>query len=557
MYQSVENISIERRFVNLSSRQVHYRVSGSGPILVLLHQSPTSSAEMASVIEQFSDEFTVIAPDTPGFGLSDFVDDIKPDITEYAEALKEFLDALAIDKACFYGFHTGAIIATELARLYPDLCNVVVVNGLVVLEPEEEEEILAHYTKWFSPTPEGGQMPWIWSRIRDQLIFFPWFKKEASSRMALDLPPPEFLQPYVLDLVRSNAESQTAYKAAFLYPSRDRIKQLKIPTYLINYEGDPIADHPKRLDNLPENVVIELLPDPIAVEQRSRDIFKEHSVNNGEIKISSSVDLESGKQGFVPTTYGPLYYCSEGEDKENIVLVLHDLGESSKSSRRYSEGIKNASLKLMIDLPGHGETGPSHLSNYSPQSMARMIREALKNLKVERISVLAVGGSLPIALRLAESRELSVDRLAALDPWFLNDQEKEEFKESYIPDITPTSYGEHLLKAWYFARDSELYFPWYKSQVSSALGRLPDIEAESVHNKAIELLKGGDRLQLVTNDLLGYDFEEDLINLSMDLTVLTWQGNLRDVFASRMAKINDRIIFKSLPENRNEWTIEI
>ena len=202
MYQSVENISIERRFLNLSSRQVHYRVSGSGPILVLFHQSPTSSAEMASVIEQFSDEFTVIAPDTPGFGLSDFVDDIKPDITEYAEALKEFLDALAIDKACFYGFHTGAIIATELARLYPDLCNVVVVNGLVVLEPEEEEEILAHYTKWFSPTPEGGQMPWIWSRIRDQLIFFPWFKKEASSRMALDLPPPEFLQPYVLDLVR-------------------------------------------------------------------------------------------------------------------------------------------------------------------------------------------------------------------------------------------------------------------------------------------------------------------------------------------------------------------
>ena len=64
-------------------------------------------------------------------------------------------------------------------------------------------------------------------------------------------------------------------------------------------------------------------------------------------------------------------------------------------------------------------------------------------------------------------------------------------------------------------------------------------------------------MQLVTNDLLGYDFEEDLINLSMDLTVLTWQGNLRDVFASRMAKINDRIIFKPLPENRNEWTIEI
>ena len=64
MYQSIENLSIQRHFVNLGSRQVHYRMSGSGPVLILLHQSPTSSAEMASVIEDLSDEFTVIAPDT-------------------------------------------------------------------------------------------------------------------------------------------------------------------------------------------------------------------------------------------------------------------------------------------------------------------------------------------------------------------------------------------------------------------------------------------------------------------------------------------------------------
>ncbi|GIT36203.1 MAG: hypothetical protein Ct9H300mP6_00710 [Gammaproteobacteria bacterium] len=60
---------------------------------------------------------------------------------------------------------------------------------------------------------------------------------------------------------------------------------MKIPTYLINYEGDPIADHPKRLDNLPENVVIELLPDPIAVEQRSRDIFKNTLQTMGRSKF--------------------------------------------------------------------------------------------------------------------------------------------------------------------------------------------------------------------------------------------------------------------------------
>ena len=330
MYQSIENLSIQRHFVNLGSRQVHYRMSGSGPVLILLHQSPTSSAEMATVIENLSDEFTVIAPDTPGFGLSDFIDGIEPDISQYAQALKEFLDALEINKACFYGFHTGAIIATEIARLYPELCNAVVVNGLVVLEREEEADILKHYTKWFEPTPEGSQMSWIWSRIRDQLIFFPWFKKELGNKMSIDLPNPEFLQPYILDLLRSNEASQTAYQAAFLYPSRKRIRELEVPTFLINHEGDPIADHPRRLSNLPNNVVLELLPDPVAVEERSREIFNEYSLNKDYIYNDTSDRLRSG-QGFAPTSHGSIYYSVEGNNVENTVLFLHDLGQSSRA----------------------------------------------------------------------------------------------------------------------------------------------------------------------------------------------------------------------------------
>ena len=93
MYQSLENLSIERRFVTLTDRQVHYRISGDGPPLLLLHQSPTSSAEMATTIEYFADEFTVIAPDTPGFGLSDYREGTPSDITVYAQMVKEFIDA--------------------------------------------------------------------------------------------------------------------------------------------------------------------------------------------------------------------------------------------------------------------------------------------------------------------------------------------------------------------------------------------------------------------------------------------------------------------------------
>ena len=191
MYQSLENLSIERRFVTLTDRQVHYRISGEGPPLLLLHQSPTSSAEMATTIEYFANEFTVIAPDTPGFGLSDYREGTPPDITIYAQMVKEFIDALGLSELCIYGFHTGAIIGAEMARLYPDLCKAVVVNGLWVADKDEVDLILQHYTEWSEPTAEGSQMPWIWSRLRDQLIFFPWFLKEENYRLSLDLPEPE------------------------------------------------------------------------------------------------------------------------------------------------------------------------------------------------------------------------------------------------------------------------------------------------------------------------------------------------------------------------------
>ena len=149
MYQDPESPVIERYFVDLGDRQVHYRLAGSGPPLLLLHQSPASSAEMATELEAFADEFTVIAPDTPGFGLSDPLPDVSGDVslhlTHFVRALEEFLSALGVEKTLIYGFHTGAMLGFEFARLYPERCAAVIVNGLVVCEPAELADLLRNY----------------------------------------------------------------------------------------------------------------------------------------------------------------------------------------------------------------------------------------------------------------------------------------------------------------------------------------------------------------------------------------------------------------------------
>jgi len=565
VYQSLENLSIERRFVTLTDRQVHYRISGEGPPLLLLHQSPTSSAEMATTIEYFADEFTVIAPDTPGFGLSDYKYGTPSDITIYAQMAKEFIDALGLTELCIYGFHTGAIIGTEMARLYPDLCKAVVVNGLWVADKDEVDLILQHYTKWYKPTPEGSQMPWIWSRLRDQLIFFPWFLKEENYRLSLDLPEPEMKQPFVLDLLRTTEEAQTAYKAAFLYPSQERIKEIKTPTFLLNYQGDPIGNHPQRLDTVPDSVEIELLEDPSAVEARAREIFKKFPPAKATIEPQAFVMTEKIKRpkGFVHTAFGPVFYVQEMDrskmdtDTHQSVVFLHDFGASSNATIEISKYCQGSDRRLFIDLPGHGETGMTYLEDYLPNTMATMLADGLKQLNLGKIHLLSMGMSSSIASELSLIDSLQVKQLSFIDPWCPNATEMDSMGDHYAPDLNPSKYGEHLMRAWYFARDGELYFPWYNAKNTNALKREPEIDPEATHRRAVDALKAGGELKRLALDLIGYDVEANLQDIPQNTKVYTWVGNGRESFAERIHEAINGSKLYYLPESKSQWSINL
>ena len=89
---------IDRGFLTLPGRQVHYRRAGSGPPVVLLHQSPKSSEELVPLFLLLAENFTVLAPDTPGYGLSDPI--VSPDadieIDVFADAVAEFFDGMGL-----------------------------------------------------------------------------------------------------------------------------------------------------------------------------------------------------------------------------------------------------------------------------------------------------------------------------------------------------------------------------------------------------------------------------------------------------------------------------
>ena len=221
--------TIEHRFVACGERRVMVRRAGSGPPVVLLHESPRSSAAFIPMIEALAERFTVIAPDTPGYGGSDPLELHRPQIADYADALKEVVDALGLERLALFGRHTGAAIAIEFANRYPAQVSGVVLEGCPAFTPEEMEELVAGYLPPFRPVWDGGHVAWLWSRIRDQFSFFPWNRQGPASRLAIDMPRPSILNRIAMDLLLAGDGYRVAYEAAFRYDGAAAAAAARVP----------------------------------------------------------------------------------------------------------------------------------------------------------------------------------------------------------------------------------------------------------------------------------------------------------------------------------------
>jgi carbonic anhydrase len=74
--------------------RVHYVDEGEGPVLLLLHGNPSWSFLYRDIILRLSGQFRCIAPDLPGFGLSEAVESFCFTAREHARTIVEFIHHL-------------------------------------------------------------------------------------------------------------------------------------------------------------------------------------------------------------------------------------------------------------------------------------------------------------------------------------------------------------------------------------------------------------------------------------------------------------------------------
>ena len=232
--------------LNGSLMQTHYRESGSGEPLVILHPSPMSSAFMVPVMEQIDSLARVIALDTPGYGQSDPLPEPGEGLGQYVAWLVASLDALGLESAGVYGSATGAQIAIEFAKAHPDRTRYLLLENAVHFEDAERAEIMENYFPSLEPSAAGAHLATAW-RMSDALFReFPWYAYAGGDDARV--VPPELVHATAMAYLVAGPDYDRAYRAAFENERAERLLEVSVETEVIRWAGGLLKDYADRFD---------------------------------------------------------------------------------------------------------------------------------------------------------------------------------------------------------------------------------------------------------------------------------------------------------------------
>jgi pimeloyl-ACP methyl ester carboxylesterase len=229
-------MSVRRRYVDTRAGQVHVRVAGEGPAVVLLHWTPASGRMYEPVLAALAARGRrAMAPDLMGYGRSD----PRPGdwtIADFAANVDEALGALDVTDAAVVGGHLSACVAVELALRRP--IAALVLDGC----PLWSAEMRARMAQFVATAPprvaaDGSHRTLAWDRVLGFVREWrPGFVPGDG-----DLP---WVHGLMIDWLETRGAS-SAYAMA-RYDLAERLPRLCVPTLFATADGDPLAPNHER-----------------------------------------------------------------------------------------------------------------------------------------------------------------------------------------------------------------------------------------------------------------------------------------------------------------------
>lgn len=506
---------LTRHLVTVGGRQVLVRRGGSGPPFVLLHESPLSSRSLEWLAEPLAERFTVLALDTPGYGLSDPLPLDRPGIPDYADALACTLDALGVERCAVFGTLTGALIALSFAERHPDRTAAAVLDRLPIFAEADRAELLARYLPPLEPQLDGSHLLWLWQRLVDQYIFWPWYRRERAARVVGDIvPEPAEVHEQVLEVLRAGNGYSAAYAAAFRWPgAAAALTRLRVPTAIVLRSDDALDEHLARLPaGLPACCTVERV-DPATYAAQVGDATLAR-LPQGLVPPPAQRHPAALPDGpaldFATTPEGQLLVRRAGKGGDRPLVLLHRSPGSGAGLLPLARELAAARRVVALDTLGEGGSDRPRSAGLSIADHARVVLAALTDLGIGRFDLYGVREGAAIAVEVALAATDRVGALALEEAGgTLTAAQRARRRACPLAPPPPRADGSHLLAAWSALRDEAEFDPWYERTPAAARRGKP-CGVDELHRRVVELLACGGSAPLVQRAALDWEAEARL-----------------------------------------------
>jgi len=255
---------VRRRYVEGPFGQVHLYETGTPGEgrrpMVCFHQSPLSGRTYDAFMRAMGDRY-MVAPDTPGYGLSDPPPEA-PSIEGYAEAQAAVIDPMTLGEIDVMGVHTGARIAVEFTRRHMDQVKHVVLVGAAVYTEEERAKQRAWTGAALEPTDgsDGSHLVGLWNN---------WAQFRGPG------VTDAMIERYISDSLRNRNVAAFAMKAVFAHHMGAALRALDQPTLVFNVRDDIYEATKRSADCLKQGRVVDLSPTGLwPLETRTAEIVE-------------------------------------------------------------------------------------------------------------------------------------------------------------------------------------------------------------------------------------------------------------------------------------------
>ncbi|WP_425259099.1 alpha/beta fold hydrolase [Rubrivivax sp. RP6-9] len=141
--------------------KVFYREAGdpAAPTVLLLHGFPTSSFMYRDLIPMLADRYHVIAPDMPGFGLTEVPEELGYvySFDQLAWTMARFTEVLGLDRYALQVFDYGAPVGWRLAAARPERITALITQNGNAYEEGLADGWIPIRKYWNDPSPANRE----------------------------------------------------------------------------------------------------------------------------------------------------------------------------------------------------------------------------------------------------------------------------------------------------------------------------------------------------------------------------------------------------------------